>query len=359
MRTDATGKVVISEESGPIDVNATVDLGATVLDLTNSDPLTVAIVDNNGDQISSFGGGTQYTEGDTDASITGTAALMEVAANELRPVQGTVADGLLVNLGSNNDVTLGAALPAGNNNIGDVDIASIAAGDNNIGNVDIVTMPSVTIGALPNEGQQTMANSISTATSTDNRAGYSVGGDLSFITPGDTLETSALGRSGVTFQISDEASTMVGFKFAFEATLDSITYHPLPCYSLVDDVFVTETTSPGLFKASCAGYSSVRIRLVEKKSGGLGVSVWITTNEAAESTAYIHGDVKTQGLVSDLPQSYVEGEYQPLSLNSEGRLRVATVPANVYMDLTPEYRVTCNYDDDMDVFGIPSGNPWS
>ncbi len=34
------------------------------------------------------------------------------------------------------------ALPAGNNNIGDVDIASIAAGDNNIGNVDIVTVPS-------------------------------------------------------------------------------------------------------------------------------------------------------------------------------------------------------------------------
>jgi hypothetical protein len=36
-----------------------------------------------------------------------------------------------------------AALPAGTNNIGDVDILSIAAGDNNIGNVDIVTMPGV------------------------------------------------------------------------------------------------------------------------------------------------------------------------------------------------------------------------
>lgn len=32
-----------------------------------------------------------------------------------------------------------AATPAGNNNIGDVDIASIAAGDNNIGNVDIAS----------------------------------------------------------------------------------------------------------------------------------------------------------------------------------------------------------------------------
>jgi hypothetical protein len=75
-------------------------------------------------------------------------------------------DGLLVNLGSNNDVTVTGtvtaiiaagtnnigdvdvltlpALPAGTNNIGDVDIASIAAGDNNIGNVDVVTLPAVT-----------------------------------------------------------------------------------------------------------------------------------------------------------------------------------------------------------------------
>ena len=40
-----------------------------------------------------------------------------------------------------------AATPAGTNNIGDVDVASIAAGDNNIGNVDIVTMPTVTVNA--------------------------------------------------------------------------------------------------------------------------------------------------------------------------------------------------------------------
>ena len=50
--------------------------------------------------------------------------------------------------GTNNigdvDVLTLPALPAGNNNIGDVDIASIAAGDNNIGNVDIVSLPAST-----------------------------------------------------------------------------------------------------------------------------------------------------------------------------------------------------------------------
>lgn len=86
---------------------------ADILDLTNSNPLSVAIVDGTGDQITSFGGGTQYTEGDTDASIIGTAMLMEGATNTLLPVQGTVADGLLVNLGSNNDVTVTGTVTVG------------------------------------------------------------------------------------------------------------------------------------------------------------------------------------------------------------------------------------------------------
>lgn len=59
---------------------------ADVLDLTNSNPLTVAIVDGAGSQITSFGGGTQYTEGDTDASITGTAMLWEDTSDTLRSV---------------------------------------------------------------------------------------------------------------------------------------------------------------------------------------------------------------------------------------------------------------------------------
>ena len=43
-------------------------------------------------------------------------------------------------------VTLGGSLPAGTNNIGDVDVLSIAAGDNNIGNVDVVTLPALPAG---------------------------------------------------------------------------------------------------------------------------------------------------------------------------------------------------------------------
>jgi hypothetical protein len=71
----------------------------------------VTLYDSSGNELS-VGGGTQYTQGDTDASITGTAMLMEGAADTLLPVQGTVADGLLVNLGSNNDVTVTGSVTA-------------------------------------------------------------------------------------------------------------------------------------------------------------------------------------------------------------------------------------------------------
>lgn len=77
---------------------------------TSKGALWVAIPDAAGDPITSFGGGTQYTEGDVDASITGNALMLEGAANTLVAAPGTAADGLLVNLGANNDITV-ASLP--------------------------------------------------------------------------------------------------------------------------------------------------------------------------------------------------------------------------------------------------------
>ncbi len=69
-------------------------------------------------------------------------------ATNVALVPGDATDGMLVNLGSNNDVTLGAALPAGTNaigklaansgvDIGDVDVTSISAGANLVGDVGI------------------------------------------------------------------------------------------------------------------------------------------------------------------------------------------------------------------------------
>src|SRR3990167_9072857 len=48
---------------------------ATIRDLAANDALNVAIVDASGDQIVSFGGGTQYEENVADASVVGTAMM--------------------------------------------------------------------------------------------------------------------------------------------------------------------------------------------------------------------------------------------------------------------------------------------
>jgi len=132
---------------GAIVDGVSASIKGTVLDLANANPLTAAIVDTNGDQITAFGGGVQYTEGDIDTTLTGTMLMWEdsgntvVAASVVKPLPsqlisglgfytegdvdatlggvvllaegagntaialpGTVADGLLVNLGANNDV---------------------------------------------------------------------------------------------------------------------------------------------------------------------------------------------------------------------------------------------------------------
>ena len=136
----------------------------------------VAIEDGAGGQITTFGGGAQYTEADVDATITGTAVMWEDASDTLRAVSAakplpvnvvagsaagteyTEADidasiaGTAIMWEDTSDTLravsaakplptqVSAALPAGTNNIGDVDIASIAAGTNNIGDVDILSI---------------------------------------------------------------------------------------------------------------------------------------------------------------------------------------------------------------------------
>lgn len=74
--TNYAGKVRLTDGTTDTDVR----------DLTNSNALNVSVVDGNGDQVTSFGGGTQYTEGDTDATITGTAAMWEDGSNTLRAI---------------------------------------------------------------------------------------------------------------------------------------------------------------------------------------------------------------------------------------------------------------------------------
>lgn len=65
---------------------------ASVRDFTSSiAAVDMAIVDASGNQITSFGGGTQYTEGDVDTSFTGTFMLFEGNDDNAKAVSSTAA----------------------------------------------------------------------------------------------------------------------------------------------------------------------------------------------------------------------------------------------------------------------------
>lgn len=163
---------------GAIVDGANAAIKATVLDLTNSNPVATQLVDANGDPVTTVpisaaslplptGAATQATlatraseatlasiDGkvvavDTDnVTVVGTVA---VSAAALPLPAGAATEATLsalnakvtaVNTGA---VTISAALPAGNNNIGDVDVATlpaIPAGNNNIGDVDVASVPA-------------------------------------------------------------------------------------------------------------------------------------------------------------------------------------------------------------------------
>ena len=100
-------------DSGVARMSANRNVYVTIRDAAGNER-GLAIDANGALAVTGGGAGVQYTEADTDATITGTALLMEGAANALVPAQGTAADGLLVNLGANNDVTVSGVSTAAN-----------------------------------------------------------------------------------------------------------------------------------------------------------------------------------------------------------------------------------------------------
>lgn len=111
---------------------------------TNYGAAFAQILDSSGNFVDTFGGGTQYTEGDTDATITGTVALAE-NSNEMRPLQVDNSDYLRVNISDTDavvDVNINNASVEVTNDIGDPlavqgTVTSKIAGTYGGGNTDL------------------------------------------------------------------------------------------------------------------------------------------------------------------------------------------------------------------------------
>lgn len=225
--TDAsiTGTAMLWEDGGntlrPVSTSLRLPVAATltdgtdiadILDLSNSNPLAVAIVDSNGDQIASFGGGIQYTQGDTDATITGTVAMMEVGSDTLQPVQGTVADGLLVNLGANNDVTVTGSVTANAGTNLNTSLLALESGGNLA--AAATSLAAIDLGIPAALGQAAMAASMPVVIASNQSAVPISAASLPLPTGAATEATLAL--------VLAETSSIAAEDFATQTTLAAI-----------------------------------------------------------------------------------------------------------------------------------------
>lgn len=121
-------------------------LEATALRVTiASDSTGVLSVDDNGGSLTVDNAG--LTELAAAINASSQMDINIAASGATVPISHAALTELAAAIDTEVQVDVVGALPAGTNNIGDVDIASIAAGDNNIGNVDIVTVPADPFGA--------------------------------------------------------------------------------------------------------------------------------------------------------------------------------------------------------------------
>lgn len=134
------------------------------------------------------------------------------------------------------------ALPAGTNNIGDVDVLTIAAGDNNIGNVDIVTVPA----PLSTTGGGTEATALRVTIASDSTGVVSIDDNGGSLTVDGTVAVSG------TVTVGSHAVTNAG-TFAVQVDGSALTaLQVIDNPVLVDDAAFTPTTSSVMM----AGYEA-------------------------------------------------------------------------------------------------------
>lgn len=182
------GALNIADGGGSITVDGTVtaDLGATdnaVLDAiqTASEAIQTAVEGTL--TVTGGGGGVEYTEGDTDATITGSAIMWEDSADTLRAVSASKP--LPVDLGANNDVTV-----TGTVDLGATDNAVLDSIDTNtgssatlLGTIDtdtgnIATNTSTIAGAVSGTEMQVDIVSSAAIPVTDNGGALTVDGTV-------------------------------------------------------------------------------------------------------------------------------------------------------------------------------------
>ena len=223
------------------------------------------ILDSSGSFVDTFGGGTQYTEGDVDASITGTAMLAEAPSDTLEPLQLDASNFLKITIENDS-----AGLATETGNLADIETLLTTIEGNQLADNHQVTVSNATI-AVTQSGApwdvDITANSIGLATEATlgnmlTEATFNLE-DFATETTLGTLLTEA------TFNLED---------FATETTLGTLLTEST--FSAVD--FATETTL-GLAEAHLGNIDG------DISAGAISADSIATATLALHSRGYLFG----------------------------------------------------------------------
>lgn len=331
---------------------------ADVLDLTNSNPLVVAIVDANGDQVTSFGGGsggTQYTE-DAAAAANPVATALNLIRDDVRAGSLTTTDGDNVAARGTNagelyvkhvdaipvtdnggSLTVDAAslpLPTGastaaNQTTGNTALSAIQTAveilDNAISGsemqVDVLTLPSITIGtALPaganNIGDVDVASSaLPSGASTSAKQ--------------DTIIGHLDGVQGLLTTIDGDTGTIAGAVSGSEMQVDVVAALPAGDNNIGNVDVVSSVLPSGAATLAEQQAETTHLATIAGDTADIEAAVELLDDTVATLGTTTYTEAATKGLVigairRDADTTLVDttNEVSPLQVDANGRLKV-------------------------------------
>lgn len=296
-----------------------------IRDLTNSNALNVAIVDGSGDQITSFGGGTQYTE-DAAAAANPVGTALMLVREDGRAGSLTTTDGDNVAARGNNKGELYVIDTDANSKLStiDADTGNISTKIDTIAGavsgtemqVDVLTMPTVTV----------------TATNLDVQSG---GADLATSTQAGAIQT-AVELIDNAIHVDDAAFTlgthsgvmMMGF-----AGTQSVNANDAGAIAMETDGSIhihdggNTITVDGTITANLSATDNTVLDNIDADTSAIQTAVELVDDTVYVDDADWTADTSKHLLVGGVTQvattANTDGDVTPLTTNAFRELRVA------------------------------------
>lgn len=182
---------------------------------------------------------------------------------------------------------------------------------------------------IPAQGQATMAASTPVVIAS-NQSAVPISGAVTVSSGSITVANASLAVTGTFWQATQPISGAVSFT--------------APQHVIVDSSAALAVTGP---------LTDVELRASAVDVAATNANLELTQGSASSGAV----GPMVQGAVSETTSPYIDGELRPLSLNSEGRLRVTTVPAYVDFDF---FGSTFDFGKPANIWTGPvsQSNPW-